>query len=221
MKKGLLFFIGGLLFVTALYLIGSVVMYQHLVNEGTVLADNQCLKVNPVIIERKDAYLKSMQALKDNNGDAYVKETENYLTASRKYVSEQTNWLDIQKKYMNRWDFKYFIPSYMKEAAQYQYNSRKADTESTTFLVEAFEIAPLNVSISEELSDKSMKKVKERNEAEKNYDELWNNPGKLDWRTRFIKVPESKCPDENFNFPDVDEFLNPSTEPASSDVPIT
>lgn len=192
-------------------------MYQRLVNVGSVLADNQCLKVNPVIIERKNAYLKSMQALKDNDTEAYEKETENYLSASKKYVAEQTNWLEEQKRYINRWDFQYFIPSYMKEAAQYQYDSRKADAESTTYLVEAFEVAPLNVSISEELSDKSMVKVKERNDAEKKYDEVWDNPGELDWRTRFIKVPESKCPDENFDFPD-DDIFNP---PANPDSPLT
>lgn len=195
-------------------------MYQRLINEGSVLADNQCLKVNPIIIDRKNAYLKSLQAIKDNDVTAYDKETENYLSASRQYVTEQTKWLEAQKQYMERWDFKHFNPSYVQNAAKYQYDSRKADTESTTILVDAFDVAQLNQSLSEELSQKSMDKIKVRNEADKKYDEVWDNPGKLDWRTRFIRVPKSKCPDENFNFPDVDEFLNPST-PANPDAPLS
>jgi hypothetical protein len=219
--KRLVIILAGVLFLFGAYFVFSILMYQHLVNDGSVLADNQCLKVNPHIIERKNSYIKSMQALKDNDPNAYEKETENYLSTSRKYVTEQTSWLDTQKKYMSRWDFQYFTPSYMKEAAQHQYNSRKADTESTTFLIEAFEIAPLNTSIAEELSEKSMEKIKVRNEAEKKYDELWDNPGELDWRTRFIKVPDTKCPDENFNFPDVEEFLNPSIQPGNADSPLS
>ncbi len=88
-------------------------------------------------------------------------------------------------------------------------------------VVDAFEVAQLNKSLSEELGVKAMEQIKIRNAADKKYDEKWNNPGKLDWRTRFIKVPASKCPDENFNIPDVPDLLNPKTVPTNYGQPIS
>lgn len=205
--------IGGALF--------STIKYQQLINQGSLIADEQCLKVNPIIIDRKNSYIKSMQAIKDNDAKTYEKETDNYLLASRKYVTQQTKWLDTQKKYMDSWDFQHFVPQYVKSAAKAQYDSRKADTESTNLLIDAFEVAQLNKTLSEELGTKAVEQIKIRNAADKKYDEIWNNPGKLDWRTRFIKVPTSKCPDGNFNIPDVQDFLNPKTAPEGYGAPIS
>lgn len=205
----------------AAYFLFSLFMYQRIINEGSVLADNQCLLVNPHIIDRKNSYIKSIQALKDNDYGEYEKQTEAYFAASEKYVSEQSKWLDEQKKHMNRWDFNYFNPSYVKAAAKYQYDSRNADNESTKLLIESYQVSQLNESLANEIAQKSTEKIKERNEADKKYDEIWDNPGKLDWRTRFIKVPASKCPDENFNIPDVDDFLNPETSPGNPDAPLS
>lgn len=203
------------------YFITSIAMYQKLINEGSVLADNQCLKVNPIIIERKNAYLKSMQALRDNDVKTYEKETDKYLAASNNYIKEQEAWLKAQKKFIDRWDFQYFNPIYVKDAAMAQFVSRMADVESTKLLVEAFYVKDLNMSIAEEDGKKAMDQIKIRNAADKKYDEIWDHPGKLDWRTRFIRVPQTKCPNENFNFPDVEEFLNPSSNPSSFDSPVT
>lgn len=205
----------------AAYYLFPILMYQRLVNEGSVLADNQCMKVNPIIIERKTAYLNSMQALKDNDVKTYEKETEKYLAASSKYVEAQTAWLKEQKKYIDRWDFQHFNPSYVKDAAMTQFVSRAADVESTKYLIEAFEIKDLNKTIAEEDGNKAMEQIKIRNAADKKYDEIWDNPGKLDWRTKFIKVPPSKCPDENFNIPNVDDILTPDSAPANPDAPLT
>lgn len=196
-------------------------MYQRLVNESFVLADNQCLTVNPLIIERKNSYIKSLEALKANNADEYIKETDSYYNISEKFVIAQKTWLDEQRLYMDRWDFQYFIPDYMKEAAQTQYKARDADKKSTEYLIDSFEVYQLNESLSNELSAKAMEQVKVRNEAEKKYDELFDVPRKLDWRTRFIKVPASKCPDENFDIPNVDDFLNPDTTPHNTNSPLS
>lgn len=209
-----------LVFLVTGYFVFTIVMYQKLINEGSAIADNQCLIVNPIISERKKHYIKSIEALKNNDAAGYEGETTAYFERSKQYVQEQNKWLETQHSYMNRWDFQFFLPGYIKTAAQYQYDSRKADSESTTLLIDAFEVAQLNQSLSEELGQKSMEKIKARNEAEKKYDALWDNPGQLDWRTRFIRVPESKCPAENFNFPDVEEFLNPSA-PTNPDAPLS
>lgn len=203
------------------YLIFTIIQYQRLVNEGSILADNQCLKVNPVIIDRKNSYIKSLQALKNNNYKEYEKQTVNYFQASKQYISEQSKWLDTQKNFIDRWDFQYFNPSYIKIAAKYQFESRKADMESTKFIIDSYEVTQLNKSLSEELALKSVEKIKIRNEADKKYNAIWNNPGKLDWRTRFIKVPPSKCPDKNFNIPDVEDFLNPKSLPVNINQPVS
>lgn len=203
------------------YSIFSITQYQRLVNEGSELADNQCLKVNPVIIARKNSYIKSIQALKDNNYKEYEKQTDSYFMESKQYVALQSEWLDTQKKYIDKWDFQYFNPSYIKTAAKYQYDSRKADMESTKLLIDSYEVTQLNKSLSEELALKSMEKIKIRNDLDKKYSDIWDNPGKLDWRTRFIKVPASKCPDENFNIPDVEDFLNPKSVPSNLGQPVS
>ena len=203
------------------YSIFSTFQYQRLVNEGSILADNQCLKVNPILIDKKNSYIISMQAIKDSNYDEYEKQTDFYFEASKQYVTLQTEWLNAQKKFIDRWDFQYFNPSYIKNAAKYQYDSRLADMESTKLLIDSYEVAQLNKSLSEELALKSMEQIKKRDDADKKYNEIWDNPGKLDWRTRFIKVPASKCPDENFNFPDVEDFFNPRSVPANIGQPLS
>lgn len=209
------------LLLLAVYLISSFTIYQRLVNEGSILADNQCLKVNPLIIGRKNSYIKSIQALENNDFEGYEGETVAYFEYSKMYVSEQAKWLEEQKKYMDRWEFKYFIPEYMKNAAMTQYAAREADKKSTEYLIDSFEVYQLNESLAQDLSNKAMQQIKIRNDAEKKYDDLWDNPGKLDWRTRFIRAPESKCPDENFDIPDVDDFLNPQPSHDNPDAPLS
>lgn len=39
---------------------------------------------------------------------------------------------------------------------------------------------------------------------------VWEAPLGFDRRDYFIKIPESKCPEENFMIPNVDDFLTPS-----------
>jgi hypothetical protein len=196
------------------YFLLSLLMYQRLVNEGSVLADNQCLRVNPVIIERKNHYLKSMEAAKNNDVAGQEGETTAYLERSKQYVEEQNKWLETQNTYINRWDFQFFLPGYMKQAAQLQYDSRVADVESTNYLIEAFEVAPINETLSQELVQKSLERSKLRNEKERQYNELWDTTRRLDWRIQFISVPKTKCPDENFEFPD-EEIILPTDTPLS------
>lgn len=187
----------------------SILMYQRLINEGSALADNQCLKVNPIIIERKEAYINSLTALKANDSVTYEQDTDHYLDLSRKYVTEQTKWLGAEKAYIDRWDFQLFVPSDMKEMAITQFVSRAADTESTKALIEAFKVKDLSQSLMNEHLKKSADQVKIRNEADDKYNELLNGPRKYDWRTTFITVPSSKCPKENYNIPDVNDIFYP------------
>ncbi len=220
MRK-IVIFLTAIVCLVVSYPIFSLFAYQYLVNEGSVLADNQCFKVNPLVIERKNSYLREIAALKANDEDAYLQEMDNYYNISRKFVTAQTEWLNNQKAYIDRWDFQYFIPEYMKNAAMTQFVSRAADVESTKLLIDAFEIKDLNKSLSEEQGKKAVEQIKIRNAANKKYDEMWDNPRKLDWRTRFIKVPQTKCPDENLDIPNVEDFLNPNTTPQNINSPLS
>lgn len=183
------------------YLIISLMTYQNLVKDASTLEDDQCLTVNPIIIERKNKYLNSLEAAKNNDTAKYERETSAYFEHSKEYVERQSKWLEEQRFYMNRWDFKFFLPSYMRQAAQYQYDSRKADVESTKLLIEAFEASELDQSLSQDLEQKAIEKVHLRNEAEGKYNVLLDTSRKLDWRTYFTRAPETKCPEENLDFP--------------------
>lgn len=208
------------LLLVAGYLFFSLLMYQRLVNESSVLEDNQCLNVNPLIIERKNSYIREIEAAKANNQDKFFKEIDNYFDISKKLVTAQKTWLDDQKAYMQRWDFQYFIPDYMKEAAMTQFVARDADMRSTQYLIDSYETSQINQSFAKELGDKAMEQIKIRNEAEKKYDGLFDAPRKLDWRARFTSIPASKCPDEYFDIPDVDDFLNPNM-PINTNSPLS
>lgn len=220
MKKPAITITVPLLLVTG-YFLFSLLMYQRLVNESAVLEDNQCLTVNPLIIERKNSYIREIEAAKANNQDEFFKEIDNYFGISKKLVTAQKIWLDDQKVYMDRWDFQYFIPDYMKEAALIQFTARNADMKSTQYLIDSYKAFQINKSLAKELGDKAMEQIKIRNEAEKKYDEFLDAPRKLDWRSRFTKVPASKCPDENFDIPDVDDFLYPDTTPINTNSPLS
>lgn len=120
------------------YLVSSIILFQRVINEGSVLADEQCLKVNPIIIRQKNHYINSLQGAIDEDGEKYIAETDLYFTESENYIREQTAWLEAEKAHMNRWDFKYFVPSYMQEAAQLQYDMRDAENEYTKLMLQAY-----------------------------------------------------------------------------------
>ena len=64
----------------------STFKYQQLVNEGSIIADKQCLNVNPLIIQRKNSYTETIRIAKLNGSEKdYWKEQERYLTISKKY----------------------------------------------------------------------------------------------------------------------------------------
>jgi hypothetical protein len=187
------------------YLLLSLGMYQRLINEGAKLDDKQCLSINPLIIEKKNAYNSFLQVINDEK--AALIESDKYFSISKKYVDEQAKVLEEQKAFMNRWDVQFFLPKYMNQAAQYRYESRNADIEAAVMLYMAFSEPEKPQSI--ELEKKAMEQLKIRDEAEKKYNKLWDNPGRYDWRAYIVKPPTSPCPAENFDFPNVEKLFTP------------
>ena len=107
---------------------------------GSIIADQHCLKVNPLVIARKNNYIDSMKVLlASGSAEEYWAENDKYLDNSKKYIEAEKTWLIVQKTYMDSQDFKTYIPSYIQEAAKYQYESREAEMKSTSTIVELLE----------------------------------------------------------------------------------
>jgi hypothetical protein len=200
---------GGLILLAVGGYILFTISYQRIINESSIISDKQCLFVNPLIIERKKSYIKST-TLMLSGGDPkeYWAEQERYLALSKKYMAAQDAWLQEQKQLMDRWDYQLIVPQLVKDAGRYQYISRKAEVEGTRALVQLF------VSIGDPERQKQLTQIildenKKQHAANKAYDHLWDTAPKNDIRMRFIKIPLTTCPAENFNIPDTDDLFNP------------
>ncbi len=216
-----------ILFVTLLgfgLFVFSIWKYQQLINEGSIIADEQCLKVNPLIINRKNSYIDSMNILiASGSAEEYWTETNKYLDVSKKYIDAQNVWLATQKNYMDSQDFNTYIPAHIKKASQAQYTSREAEVKATIAIVELFETyKDIDAEKQKTLSDTIINETKKSNDANDEYNRIYDNSkGKFDFRNNFTTVPQSKCPPENFDIPDVQDFLNPNTVPTNYGVPLS
>lgn len=192
--------------------------YQQLINEGSVIADEQCLKVNPLIIARKNSYVNSMKILQaSGSAEEYWTETDKYLAISKKYIEAENTWLANQKNYMESSDTKTYVPAYIREAGQLQYESRVADVKATSAVVEFFETyKKIDTAKQKILSDTIMNETKKSNYLNDEYSKMYDHPQRtFDLRDYFTSVPQTKCPEENFNIPDVPNLLVPPTVPVN------
>lgn len=187
--------------------------YQNLISTGSVVADQHCLKVNPFVIARKNNYMDSIKVLQaSGSAEEYWAENDKYLDNSKKYIEAETAWLTAQKSYMDSEDFKTYIPSYIQEASRYQYESREAEMKSTAGIVKLFEnYKDMSPEEQKALSDSIMEETNKSAEADDKYNKIYDeNQGHMGFKDYFTIVPQSVCPEENFNIPDVHEFLNPT-----------
>lgn len=142
----------------------------------------------------------------------YWAETNKYLDYSRKYIEAEKTWLADQKTYIDSQDFKTYIPAYIQQAAQYQYDSREADMKATSGIVEFFtNYKNIDANKQKVLSDTILNETKKSNDANDQYNKLYDNAqGKYyNILDSFTVVPQTKCPPENFNIPDVPNLLAP------------
>jgi len=208
MKNWWKYLIAIVLFILLMFIV-STIAYQRLVNEGSALADSQCLLVNPAIIDRKNSYIRILNITKNNGTqEEFWEEQMKYKELSKLFVRLQEIWLKQQKKYIERWDYLLFVPAQIKAAGSAQYKSRAANTAITSALAEMYDAPDINEQ--KKLFKIVIDETKKRNEADNEYNKLWQTPLKFDLRTRFIRVPKSTCPQENLNIPDViDSFSTP------------
>ncbi|KKR83658.1 MAG: hypothetical protein UU73_C0005G0013 [Candidatus Daviesbacteria bacterium GW2011_GWA1_41_61] len=200
--------------------VGYIYKYQQLINEGSYLADEHCIKINPLIIDRKNKYLDQYNLILKAGSDTATAEEyhaalDKYMQASDVYQKEEKLWLDKQRIYLDSKAFNLLIHSYIKEAGQYQYEMYKADYESSVFL--STEYKEKDPDEQRELSNRVMEAVARSKEAEDKYDSVWEREkGRSDWIYSFVQVPSSKCSEENYDFPALPELFAPPI-PVSND----
>ena len=75
----------------------------------------------------------------------------------------------------------------------------------------------LDANQQKTLSNTILDETKKSNDADDEYNKLYDSSkGKFDLRNYFTTVPQTTCPPENFNIPNVPDMLNPQTIPSNS-----
>lgn len=190
------------LVITVLILFSIYVsIFQQLINEGSDLADEHCIKINPLIIDRKNKYLDQYSIMVTGaDSKLFAKALANYRISTRKYIDEEKFWLEKNKKFLNSSKFNLFMPAIIKDAANYQYQMYEAQYLTSLYLEQAWDEKDKNIQT--ELSNKAIEETNRSNEMQDKYNETWENGvGKRGWMFNFVKVPTSKCPDENYDIP--------------------
>lgn len=190
--------------------------YQNLISAGSVIADQHCLEVNIHIIARKNNYIDSIKIIQaSGSAEEYWAQNDKYLENSKKYIKAEKSWLAVQKTYMDSQGFKNLISSHIQEAARYQYESREAEMKSSVGIVELFEnYDGMTPEEQKAISQIIAEETKKSTEANDKYNKILDdNQGSMGFKDYFTIVPQSKCPEENFNIPDV-------TNPFAPQIPV-
>lgn len=184
-----------------LIFIAYIFTYQQVVNEGSFLADEHCIKVNPLIISRKDSYLKQYNLMLTNTtSEEYLKALDNYMKLALTYQEQEKEWIAKNSKYLNSWAFKTLIPKSIQEGANYQQVMYEAEYNSSRYLSEAY--TEKSQDKQYQLAKKVVEETAKSKEAGEKYDETWNKySGQSNWIYFFVKVPQPKCPVENYDIP--------------------
>lgn len=187
---------------------GYEFLLQRLVNEGSLIADKQCMNVNPLIIRRKNSYLNSMKIISNKgSADDYMKEFKNYLDVSNKFIAAERKWLNEEKTYMSRWDYKLILPAEIQKLGHLQYISREADMKSSQAWLDMFKVIDANKQ--KKYIKIIIDQVNIAKNADYEYNQIYEKGLPFDWRMKFVKVPASKCPKENLNIPNVPDIFSP------------
>lgn len=187
-------------------------LFQQLINEGSDLADEHCIKINPLIIDRKNMYLDQYSKMATGaDSKLFATALNNYRISARKYIDEEKLWLEKNKKFLSSATFNFIMPAIIKEAANYQYQMYEAQYLTSLYIEQAWDEKDKNIQV--ELTNKVTSEVSRSNEMQDKYNKTWENGvGKRGWMFNFIKVPASKCPDENYDIPVIPNPFEPQPE---------
>lgn len=187
-------------------------LFQQLINEGSDLADEHCIKINPLIIDRKNKYLDQYSIMVTGaDSKLFAKALNDYRISTRKYIDEEKIWLEKNKKFLSSNTFNFIMPAILKEAANYQFQMYEAQYLTSLYIEQAWDEKDKNIQV--ELTNKVTSEVSRSNEMQDKYNKTWENGvGKRSWMFNFIKVPASKCPDENYDIPVIPNPFEPLPE---------
>jgi len=194
-----------------------VLLLQNTITERVRLEDERCIVVNPLVIKRKKLYLSSMKALFKNTGQ-YSKINDEYIETSKLYHLEEEKWLKkdldqlqnpLVKLLVNKDGFDGAILNHRIIELEY------INSKLVTKLLETDEPTKL-----ENLNAEIDKNVEEGNKATEAYDKLTKTTN-LRFVDRLIRIPEQKCPPENYDIPDVwrelQKIMTPEASPKDLD----
>lgn len=181
---GFFFLLGILLFAGYMY------KYQQLVNEGSALAEERCLVINPIIAKKQFAAMQYAEVF-SSTASAEVKTsvTENMLKYFKNNITTSDSWMKKQKHFLGRWDFKFFTDDKLADVSYAQYGKYLADLDSNRAMIEYFDKFEDPWYYEEVL-----RKIKAQDDTQKILNKkIKIAQNRFDIRYYFIKVPLSKC----------------------------
>lgn len=200
----ILFWLVGLVVIAFVFYVYS---YQKVINASVALEDEHCLVVNPLIIQRKVAYMDSMKILlASGSAEDYWQKLNEYKDLSDKYAAAEKAWLVKDQAFRNRLDFRLTVSDYIKQAAEKEYEQREADLKTSQYMSMLFdEKDPVKQKL---LEIKIQEEVKNSNNAGAEYEKLWEiYLGKFSLKDLLTAIPPTQCPAENFDIPDVNSIF--------------
>lgn len=224
MKKIIKYFLG--LIVLLLIVFGFYLYKLHaLAVEGNKIFALRCTKVNPPLINYKNAFLKWADFLNNPDANKYTESEikgflDVYISGMKIYVPEETKWLEIQKEYITRWDFKLFEPWYMKEASYYQWKMYEAYRDDAKYMIETYESGTGEKDSEAKLKEASAKfweARQRRDEYSQKYFDFYKEASLIrDWRKIFGRVPvPEECTEENLTIPNTSGSIDWEEKPAT------
>lgn len=206
------------LFLCLLLFVLLLVKYQKLANEGSAIEDEHCIKVNPLIIDRKNKYRDEMDLMVASASSELVEKALNaYIASAKGYLKGEEEWLTKDKVFLDSWDFKLLNLPYpeIKKMFTLQHQIYQLEYDGTKIVVEMWK-KPRDFKEQIKLVNALNETMKKQDALQEELGRIWensNNHGnepRIIIKSLFIKLPLSKCPPENRNIQGVPLILTPT-----------
>lgn len=204
---------GFLIIIILVLFVISVIKYQQLINEGSAIVEKQCMEVNSTIVDRHNSY-KDLMSTQIGSPSAIMEKLGDYMRLTKTYIEAQKVVLVEYENYLNRKDFNLFVPKEVRSSFHLQYESYEADMRLKELILQMY--SPSFKELSRDVKDSIVAniagEIKRRDQANRDYLKSLEDSAKIfDLRSKFVKIPESKCPPENFDIPETTEFSDKPT----------
>ncbi|OGK31377.1 hypothetical protein A3F29_01455 [Candidatus Roizmanbacteria bacterium RIFCSPHIGHO2_12_FULL_33_9] len=187
-------------------------LYQSAINEKAALEEEHCVEINPLIIERKTVYLDSMSAiLLEGDVQKYIDLTEEYEDTALDYIHKEKEWLEKDWFFLKNSLNRFVFDNHVMRGFELGHELSEADLRGTILIIDLFNDYFVNLGENQaEIQNKLKQHISNLDtlgiEIEKNKVEI-DRASSQSIRNLFVRYPESKCPDENYDIPDVEREL--------------